>query len=174
MSVKNSFWQIAKSTIMRLTVWISFFVATALLTAFVIHSWQSIATEQGYIDENASVQPVTTRGILGFGNVFELCFPPELVTRVGDEHIKTITKLSHLRKLDLSKSSISNSGLSELGILKSLEYLDVSKTCIDDSAVPILQKFRQLHYLDISKTNISQQGFLTLANQLQNTDVIYY
>ncbi len=85
-------------------------------------------------------------------------------TRVTDAGLAKLTRLKKLRRLDVSGSAISASGLKNLAGLHELQRLSLwNVKGIDDSAAPALEVLASLTSLDLSNTAVTDQTLTALA-----------
>jgi len=85
-------------------------------------------------------------------------------------HDKTVTDATiadlgnaQLRRLDLSRTEITDEGLRRLASMEGLEYLDVSDTKITDSGLDVLTRMSRLTELRLRSTQITDRGIKMLA-----------
>ena len=84
-------------------------------------------------------------------------------TKITNECMHVIGRLSRLSLLDISDTSISDDGASQLATLVELETLGIYGTQITDSTVEIIARMPKLKMLNISFTAITDAGLLKLA-----------
>jgi len=82
---------------------------------------------------------------------------------VTNEGLVSLKKLSRLRTLFLTSTSISNSGLENLKGLKNLNELNLSSTRVSDSGLRHLRGLENLSYLALFETRVSDAGLEHLA-----------
>jgi internalin A len=81
----------------------------------------------------------------------------------GDETLKDVASFTKLRKLQLSSSKITGTGLKHLAFLKDLEELELFHCPIDDAGARELAALQSLKMLNISATKITPVGLKELA-----------
>lgn len=83
----------------------------------------------------------------------------------GDEHgyLKPLSSLKELRKLDLSRTAVTDSGLGYLSDLRNLEYLSLADTSITGEGLRHLSNLRNLKELDLRKTEVGDAGLACLS-----------
>lgn len=85
--------------------------------------------------------------------------------RVTDFGASHLAELKTLRRLDVSRSTLSAIGLDRLGSLDRLEELLLAHaSLIDDSAGPALARFPALRVLDVSFTRFGDEGLAALRD----------
>jgi Leucine-rich repeat (LRR) protein len=67
-----------------------------------------------------------------------------------------------LKRLSLSKTSVSDEGLEGIGKLAQLEWLNLSQTKVTDAGLPHLQSLKRLAELDLDHNAITDAGIETL------------
>lgn len=90
-----------------------------------------------------------------------------------DDGLKTIGRLTNLRRLTLNNNDITDKNINELLNLPNLEYLNLYNTKLSDSGVETLLKLKKLKQLYVGKTNITQEVMDSLGKQYPNTRIIY-
>ncbi|MBU1076757.1 MAG: hypothetical protein KKH98_05650 [Spirochaetes bacterium] len=81
---------------------------------------------------------------------------------VGDDDIRYLGKLKHLRILMLQNTNITDRGLTYLKDLTNLEELNLSKNRISGSGLVSLHAMKNLEILDLSETNVTDEGMKNL------------
>lgn len=85
-------------------------------------------------------------------------------TSADDNDCALLRDLCGLRALDLSSSQITNTGVSHLTDLLTLEALNLADTAVDDGALPDLIKLTGLRQLELAMCGISDFGLPQLLN----------
>jgi serine/threonine protein kinase/Leucine-rich repeat (LRR) protein len=116
---------------------------------------------------------IVTIGLDGSGvkdqNLAELKATPRLVelsladTKITDEGLKWLIKLTHLTRLDLSKTSV-KSGVAQLANLSRLTDLNLADTQVTDQAIIRLANLPKLRWLHLTNTPISDAGIKELKS----------
>jgi Leucine Rich repeat len=83
------------------------------------------------------------------------------VTDAGLVHLQTLTKLD---LLDLSGTQVSDAGLVHLQGLTKLDNLDLSETQVSDAGLPHLRKLQNISFLNLGRTRVSDAGLIHLAS----------
>jgi hypothetical protein len=104
-----------------------------------------------------------------FRNISELLMRR---SRVTDGELKLLAYMPHLRRIDLSETSIDGSGFEHIDHLKFVQSLNLFNTRVDDEAIPYLGKLQSLQQLYIWKSKISPNGVAQLRKLLPNTEII--
>jgi hypothetical protein len=79
------------------------------------------------------------------------------------EDLRGIGRITTLKELRLSRSTISDAGVNELTGLKQLQILDLSQTDLTDRGVQGLEGMTDLEILKLSKTKITDAGLKSLG-----------
>jgi uncharacterized membrane protein len=90
-----------------------------------------------------------------------------------DEELKTIGRLTNLRRLTLNNNDITDQNINELLSLSNLEYLNLYATKISDSGVEILLKMKKLKQLYVGKTNVTPVAMDSLSKKYPDIRIIY-
>ena len=88
-------------------------------------------------------------------------------TAISDAAMQTIAALDRLAVLDVSDTSITDWGASQLAFLPSLRCLGIYGTKITDASTATIGKLSTLEMLNVSFTQITDAGLLNLV-QLTN------
>ncbi len=80
-----------------------------------------------------------------------------------NDDMKAFNQFQTLEALSLAGNSITADGLKLLPVFKTIRELDLSGTQLENDAVPYLLRYKNLKVLHISRTDITQEGFLKLA-----------
>jgi hypothetical protein len=83
-----------------------------------------------------------------------ICTGPEFT----DAIMGPLRSLTHLTKLDLTQTRVSDSGLKHLGEMPGLKFLILQGTPIGDDGLQCLNGMRHLQQLDLSGTNVTDKG----------------
>lgn len=90
-----------------------------------------------------------------------------------DEKIATLTAISsNVAHLNLSKTSVTDAALDEIGKMKKLVRLDLHQTKITDAGLARLKGLTELRYLNLYGTQISDTGLKQLA-ALKSLNAVY-
>ena len=90
-----------------------------------------------------------------------------------DAKIGSISAVAdHVAQLDLSKTSVTDAGLAQVGGLKRLVRLDLNQTKISDAGLASLKDLSNLRYLNLYGTEVSDAGLAHLAG-LKSLESIY-
>ena len=87
-------------------------------------------------------------------------------TAIQDPALETLASLERLERLDLSRTSVSSTGLDALAGHETLRSLNVTGTRIDDAAVDTLRSLDGLERLFVWNTELSSDALETLARDL--------
>ena len=95
---------------------------------------------------------------------------PELVeltlggTQVTDEGLIHLTQLPRLRVLRLSRTAITDAGMSVLAKCETLESIDVSQTQVGDQGVWELRALPRLRILNLFQTRVTDRGLASFQD----------
>ena len=93
--------------------------------------------------------------------------------QLTDLGVAKLAKLTKLRRLDISGSKVTPTGLKVLKNLPQLEHLSLwNCKALDDSAAPELAALPRLTFLDLSYTSVGDQALKSLA-ALPNLKLLY-
>lgn len=92
--------------------------------------------------------------------------------RFCDEHMDLLTRLPHVRELNLSYTYITDDGLMHLPRLKHLEVLKLQGADIGDDGMRYVGKLTGLRELHLSYTHISDDGLVHLS-RLRNLEKLF-
>ncbi len=92
---------------------------------------------------------------------------------LGDEDLLTFSEIQGLQELSLSRTPVTDNGISVLSRFPRLQSLDISKTAITDEGLKIVLGLPQLLELDLRETQITDQGIkgLDQLKQLQRLNL---
>lgn len=82
---------------------------------------------------------------------------------IADIHMQHVAKLVRLSFLDLSKTSVTNSGIDQLGLLVQLTDLQLGYTAITSDGLQSLKSFEQIKTLNLTGTDITDDAIDSLA-----------
>jgi internalin A len=82
---------------------------------------------------------------------------------ITDTGLRSISKATGLRVLDVSGNRFTARGLADITKLANLEELNLSFTSINDASMDQVVKLKHLTYLNVSNTNVTQTGIIDLA-----------
>jgi hypothetical protein len=109
--------------------------------------------------------------IAGFNSLewLRICAAP----KVTDRGVAHLERLSELKSLDLSETSITDEALSHIGKLGRLESLAFHQCAITDDGIRELSKLTRLKKVRISSTKVTDASMSALGtlNQLQELDL---
>lgn len=90
-----------------------------------------------------------------------------------DEKIATVKGIaSNVAHLNLSKTSVTDAALAEIGKMKKLVRLDLHQTGITDNGLAHLHDLAELRYLNLYGTQVSDKGLAQLA-KLKSLKAVY-
>jgi uncharacterized membrane protein len=92
-------------------------------------------------------------------------------TKVTDEGMKTIARLSKLRTLYLNYTTVGDTGIQVLENLPALSYLNLVGTKVTDRSAAALGKMKQLDNLYVGSTTVSSQAIVDITKQNKNLDI---
>jgi uncharacterized membrane protein/mono/diheme cytochrome c family protein len=92
-------------------------------------------------------------------------------TKVTDEGMKTIAKLSKLRTLYLNYTTVGDVGVQPLENLSALSYLNLVGTKVSDRSAVVFAKMKQLDNLYLGSTTVSSQAIQEIMVQNKNIDI---
>jgi tetratricopeptide (TPR) repeat protein/Leucine-rich repeat (LRR) protein len=73
----------------------------------------------------------------------------------------------HLRWLILSKSELSDLGVTKIATLKEMRHLDLDNTKVTDRGLQALARLQALQYLDLGNTKIANQAFSSWSKRTE-------
>jgi hypothetical protein len=91
-------------------------------------------------------------------------------TKINGEGLEHLKELG-LRKLGLSRTKFTDTGLVYLEDLTTLEELDVSDTAFSDSGLAHVRKLRNLRLLRLEKTKVTDDGVNSLKEALPELEI---
>ncbi len=94
-------------------------------------------------------------------------------TSVTDSGLPPIQSLPRLTRLDLHSTKITDAGLSHLESLPNLTYLNLYDTQITDAGVAAIAKLKNLRSVYVWKTGVTEQGAKQLQKSLPKTQVVW-
>lgn len=83
-------------------------------------------------------------------------------SKVTDEGMKHLAKISTLRSLNLTETDITDEGIRNLKPLRELTNLNLTRTKITNDGARALKSFRHLRNVDLENTKVTAQCFQTL------------
>lgn len=89
----------------------------------------------------------------------------------ADEWAKGLGKITNLKKVDLSKSDLTDVGVEYISALKNLEELNLSNTAITDKCISALSSLHELKHLSLAGCKITNEGLRALK-ELANIDFL--
>jgi uncharacterized membrane protein len=92
-------------------------------------------------------------------------------TKVTDEGMKTIAKLSKLRTLYLNYTTVGDEGLQPLENLPALSYLNLVGTKVSDRSAVVFGKMKQLDNLYLGSTTVSSHAIQEIMVQNKHIDI---
>ena len=93
-------------------------------------------------------------------------------SRLGDDGLQKISKLSEIRNLDIGDCFITDSGIKYLAQLSDLKILRLDGTQVDDNGLKYLACLQRLTKLYLCRTKVSDGGIRHLLN-LRTLKVLY-
>jgi Leucine Rich repeat len=92
---------------------------------------------------------------------------------VTDATVELLNKLTRLRCLSMSNSTITDERMSRLTRLKNLTVLDIEGTAITDATLRMLkQNFPNLESLMINGTSVSKEGIIRLRQTMPTLQIV--
>ncbi len=131
------------------------------LTPLAEEDWKDIAAAGGRVMPLANGNPLLSVDFRLIGE------------EATDEEIATVTAISsNVAHLNISKTSVTDAALDEIGKMKKLVRLDLHQTAITDKGLAKLKGLTELRYLNLYGTQISDAGLKHLA-ALKNLNAVY-
>lgn len=93
-------------------------------------------------------------------------------TKITDEGIATIARLTSLRKVAISATKISAAALDHLAGLPNLTDLYLVSIPITDDAIPALSKLNRLRKLSVSATQLTAEGVEELRQSMPGVLIV--
>jgi Leucine-rich repeat (LRR) protein len=85
-------------------------------------------------------------------------------TRVSDDHLKNLSGLANLRKLNLDSTEVGDLGVQRLAGLTRLAELSLNNTGVSDAALESVGKLRNLRVLRLNNTLVEGAGLRKLSD----------
>lgn len=92
-------------------------------------------------------------------------------TRLGDDGVGIVARISTLESLDLSGTAVSDRGVRRLAALGRLRYLNLDNTAVSDRGIVALAPLSRLSELNVSNTGVTDDGVARLTAALPEMDV---
>ncbi|MEX2232811.1 MAG: c-type cytochrome domain-containing protein [Cyclobacteriaceae bacterium] len=92
-------------------------------------------------------------------------------TRISDQQLAEISKLTNLRVLYLNNTGITDSGLSQLEQLSNLRLLSLVGTGITDESIPTFLKLKTLTNLFLYQSSVTDSGIKRIMEGLEEIKV---
>ncbi len=86
--------------------------------------------------------------------------------RIVDEDLASLTALTELQSLDLSRTSVTSDGIASLPALPALKSINLAGTAVDDASSLTAERFPDLAWINLLGTNITAEA----AAQLDRRD----
>lgn len=99
-------------------------------------------------------------------------FKVPIVSRVTDEALIYLGRISTLKKLDLGMTEVTDLGLSRLVSLTQLEELGLAGTLISDKGLVHLEQLPRLRVLDLGGTGVTDDGVKRLQEALPKCKIV--
>ena len=117
-------------------------------------------------------QPIDDTGMAHFRGLVELkmlSIRPEQMTRtrpnITDAGLAPLRKLTNLRRLMLSGTTIQGAGLDQLAGMTELSQLELDFTLIDDAGLSHLPAFPKLRSLNLTQTKVTDASIPVIKKQ---------
>ncbi len=91
------------------------------------------------------------------------------ITNAG---MKEIGKITDLRHLNISNARINDDGMKEIAGLTQLVYLEMMHTKVTDDGLRELFSLRQLRYLNLTRTRVSPRGLTQFRQAHPNVKIV--
>jgi len=92
-------------------------------------------------------------------------------TKVTDDGLKALDKMTNLHRLHLEKTAITDAGLSHLKNLSNLEYLNLYNTSVSDGGLEQLQGLKKLKNVYLWQSKVTDAGAESLKKALPTLSV---
>jgi len=91
---------------------------------------------------------------------------PENPGRITDAELAVVVRLAErIRRLDLSRTAITQNGLRLVASLPNLHTLHLRGTAINEDALPVIMKMAALRRINIAETTLSPSAIQSIAKQ---------
>ncbi len=94
-------------------------------------------------------------------------------SRLGDEHLESLGRLSNLEALDLSRTRVTDDGLAQLVVLKHLKVLNLDDSQISDAGLSHLEKMSHLEQVCLEGTRCTRVGVQQLAKAIPRLRIAF-
>jgi hypothetical protein len=94
-------------------------------------------------------------------------------TSVTDSGLAVIKGLPRLTKLDLHSTKITDAALKNLAGLSNLTYLNLYDTAVTDAGLPEIAKLKGLRSVYLWKSQVTEKGAQDLQKQLPDAEVVW-
>lgn len=92
-------------------------------------------------------------------------------TRVTDQQMVALSKLSNLRVLYLNNTAVTDKGIAPVASLSELRWLSLVGTGVTDQSVPTFLKLKNLTNLFLYQTALTQTGIRQVVDGMENVKV---
>ncbi len=117
-----------------------------------------------FISKENKIQDVNVEKLASVkGNITQLGLGR---TRITDESLKVIGKMSRLTRLDLNNTEISDAGVAHLSPLTELRYLNLYGTSVTNQGLSALSSLSNLRSLYLFETQVTDEGTKQLQTKL--------
>ena len=115
-----------------------------------------------------------TRAIAPIADLTTLvnCWLPELP--IADDALPYVSRLRHLRGLDLSDTDITDAGIKELVALPSLKLLYIDGTAVTDACLNDLACIPSLELVSVHRTRVTEDGIKRFREMVAPREVSVY
>lgn len=113
----------------------------------------------------SGLQRVSPSGLTALVNAKDLWSLQLTATGITDEHLKSLSLLGNLKRLDLGENMITDDGMAQLESLQNLESLDVSDCPqLSDESLKSVAKLQRLSTFKAANTSFGDEGLKYLFN----------